>query len=200
MNTKKEKPILFSTPMVRAIIAGKKTMTRRVIKPQPDDDGLHDHTSFPMSVDSDLEGWWGTVNDTGEDRQYHSYQIGDILWVRETFTKTNEGGYIYRADPIFDDCGPGDFAWAWTSPIFMPREAARIFLKVKYVWVERLQDITYKDMAAEGIAVPLLPMVADPALKSRVAFAALWDTLNAKRGYGWDTNPCVWVYEFMRIA
>jgi hypothetical protein len=180
-------------------------MTRRVVKPQPDDDGLHDHTHFPMSLDSDLEGWWGTVAETGESRQYHPYQIGDRLWVRETFTKAPNGDYIYRADPIFDGCGKGDISWGWTPSIFMPRKAARIFLEVKAVRIERLQEITPKDCYAEGIL--FVPQDIGGEEFSRQVeddwalfkFQNLWDTLNSRRGYSWDSNPYVYVYEFMRV-
>src|SRR6185437_700495 len=96
------KPILFSTEMVRAILEGRKTQTRRIIKPQPDDEGLHDHTRFPMSLQSNQEGWWGETEATGEMREVKCPygQIGDVLWVREGFVR----GIIYEGDcPVYDD-------------------------------------------------------------------------------------------------
>jgi hypothetical protein len=77
--------------------------------------------------------------------------------------------------------------------------AAGLFIKVKNVRVERLQDISEEDVKAEGVSVPPLPTCADPSLKRRCEFASLWDDLYAKRGYGWDSNPWVWVIEFMRV-
>jgi hypothetical protein len=174
----KEKPIIFSTPMVQTIQNTKpgtwpaepidpskpyKCMTRRVLVPQPDmEQGvIHDHTRFPMSLDSDMSGFWGVLPN-GEDHRWGKIpDVGTLLWVRETFTKTKDGAYIYRADPIFDGCTKGDFAWDWTSPIFMPREASRINLEVKRVRIERVQDITPENVLDEGIYLEP-PSGADP--------------------------------------
>lgn len=83
---RKELPILYSTPMVKAKLAGVKTQTRRVIKPQPDDDGLHNHTLYPMALDSDLEGWRGSTDDRESIEFKCPYgQPGDLLWVRESW-------------------------------------------------------------------------------------------------------------------
>jgi hypothetical protein len=125
---------------------------------------------------------WHDVNDV-----LPPYQKRDILWVRETFTKAPDGNCLYRSDPMFDDCGKGDISWNWTSPIFMPREAARITLEVKAVRIERVQEITDKDVKAEG---------CDYIRQ----FMDLWDTLNAKRGCSWESNPWVYVYGFMRAT
>jgi hypothetical protein len=144
------------------------------------------------------------------------FMVGDILWVRETFTKASKGEYIYRADPVFDGCGKGDFAWTWASPVFMPREASRITLEVKDVRVERVQDITEKGARAEGVLaidpfeLKQIPnSIIAPGGKYnkgfilnksyKAAFYRLWDTLNAKRGYSWESNPYVFAYEFMRV-
>jgi hypothetical protein len=114
------------------------------------------------------------------------YQKGDILWVRETFTRDSNGEYIYRADPVFDGCGKGDFAWTWASPIFMPREASRITLKVKNIRIEKLVEITEDDAKAEG-------------LQGKVEFLDYWDELNKKRGFGVNDDPFVYCVSFMRI-
>jgi hypothetical protein len=212
----KEKPIIFSTPMVQALLntkpgtwpaepidAGRpfKFMTRRVIKPQP----IPPKTAYEASVLETLL--------FGERR----YSVGDILWVRETFTKTEGGEYIYRSDPMFDGMGKGDFAWSWTSPLFLPRKAARIFLELKGVRIERLQNITKEDARAEGaeqidpFGLKKLPSSLIepggaygkgfiPKKSYRAGFYQIWDTLNAKRGYSWDNNPWVWVYELMRVG
>jgi hypothetical protein len=205
------KPILFSTPMVRAILNTKpgawpaepadpekpfKWQTRRTVKPRYRDG----EAGFEVA-----RGLPGTsVNIIDEDGQFTRemeppYWPGDILWVRESFAKTSEGEYLYRADPMFDHCGKGDFGWNWSPSRYMPRVATRLFLEVKDARVERLQGISEADVRAEGIAAPLLPTCADPALKIRLAFAELWNGLNAKRGYGWAENPYVYVYEFTRL-
>jgi hypothetical protein len=201
------KPILFSTPMVRAILNTKpgawpaepadpekpfKWQTRRIIKPQPIaivSSDIARYNPKVMLVDNGTKPARGCP-----------YHKGDILWVRETFVKASEEQYLYRADSVvFDRHGKGDFGFNWKPSIYMPREAARIFLEVKDVRIERLQEISEVDAKAEGIATPLLPTCANPALKIRLAFAELWDSLNAKRGSGWETNPYVYVYEFTRL-
>jgi hypothetical protein len=197
----KERPILFSTPMIRALLNTKpgvwpakpidpsmpyKSMTRRVVKPQPDCDGVWNHTKFPLSVDSDLEGWWGTT-DTGTDHHYSAPEKGDILWVRETWENHNDF-YHYKADvarDLFDDIKN----YKWRSPVFMPREAARITLEVKDVRVEKLHDISERDAQAEG--AEKFPLKA--------GFYKIWEELNGKCGYPWQSNPWVWVYEFGRV-
>lgn len=143
--------------MVKAILAGRKTMTRRIVKPRPDDDGLHNHTKFPVSLQSDLEGWWGTVDDTGESREFNCRygNPGDHLWVRETWflmqTDTGydiPGRYRYKADKDYtthEVCKPS---------IHMPKEAARICLELANVKVERLHDISEEDILKEGVRVP----------------------------------------------
>jgi hypothetical protein len=215
----KGKPIIFSTPMVRALLntrpsiwpaepidSGKpyKSMTRRVIKvkqlPGP---------NTKKKIKADTPGLWLIPLNEKPTPTYSiaPFQKGDILWVRETFTKTKGGGYIYRADPMFNGMGEGDFSWPWTSPLFLPRKAARIFLEVKNVRVERVQEISPEDAEGEGVK-PILTCGSKPELKNSVcvqnscyvcAFKNLWDHLNAKRGYSWDSNPWVWVYEFMRV-
>lgn len=98
----KEIPILFSTAMVQAILEGRKTVTRRIVKPQPDDDGLHDHSRFPMSLDDDINNWYGTVDETGESKEFNCPYgfAGDILYVREKFY----AGYrLDENDSIPDD-------------------------------------------------------------------------------------------------
>jgi hypothetical protein len=193
------KPIIFSTPMVQAILEGRKTQTRRVIK-----------------VDDAPENWEisraGTsiVRTEPYDVKLPRYAAGDILWVREAWCKNenpnspNYGGYEYYADYEGAHC---QSLIKWRSPIFMPREAARLFLKVKTVRVERLHDITENDARNEGVKDPYdyqepsyynQPHVRGMEI-NKSAFAGLWDSLNAKRGYGWDTNPLVWVYEFEKF-
>lgn len=170
------KPILFSTPMVQAILNRLKWQTRRVVKPQPDSRG-------PRTANVLFEDWHGK-----EIRP--KYKAGDILWVRETWQHTKvlnlhpvdaNYGYVYRADaqPWEDIEG-----WKWKSPIFMPKEACRIFLKVTDVRVERLQSISEADAKAEGV-------------DSVDSFFALWQKINGTESLA--ANPWVWVYEFESI-
>jgi len=193
------KPIIFSTPMVKAILDARKTQTRRVIK-----------------VDDDPENWKISIAGTSivrsepYDVKLPRYAAGDVLWVREAWCKNenpnspNYGGYEYYADYEGAHC---QSLIKWRSPIFMPREAARIFLRVTNVRVERLHDITENDARNEGVKDPYdyqEPSYYDqPRVRgmeiNKSAFAGLWDSLNAKRGYEWDTNPWVWVIEFERI-
>ena len=130
------------------------------------------------------------------------YKPGDILWVRETwcthedmadvFENQLRPGYYYKANEIGKEWVNDREIVKWRPSIFMPREAARLFLKVKTVRVERLQDITAHDAIREGMESVMPFDTVDE-------FKELWDNLNAKRGYGWDTNPWVWVYEFEKI-
>lgn len=230
-----EKPILFSTPMVQAILAERKTMTRRVIKgangKPPTGKWMGEIIpggNWCSNPRTDLS-WTGfyTENNVfyvdGEKRIDGiyckcQYRPGDILWVRETWCNINKPEYppeyYYLADclqPWIEDYNPNE--WKWKPSIHMPRTAARLFLKVTNIRVERLQDITEEDAMAEGIAgywaephkdVPPFIGVAkeagaDLCRTRRKAFQQLWDSLNAKRGYGWDMNPWVWVIEFERV-
>jgi len=193
-----EKPIIFSTPMVKAILEGRKTQTRRVIKingyaiTSPEENlELCEEGAIYYSINS-MSGYYKPP-----------YQVGDILWVRETWSYSE----IYRLEGIKN----GMDIWKWRPSIYMPRKAARIFLKVKNVRVERLQDITEEDAIAEGIKgymefggrvkywIDDLSLgVGDMPRSAKKAFEIIWNSINAKRGYGWDINPWVWVIEFER--
>ena len=174
------KPILFNTEMVRAIRDGRKTQTRRIIKPQP---------TCPRWNNIGWLGW-----DDG-----HGYQIvapcspGDILWVRETWSEMPYG-FVYRAD---NERPEGwDHEDRWHPSIHMPKEAARIFLRVKYVRPEQLNDMDEDDAIAEGF--PDSPAGTDSPLER---FATLWDKTIKRvdlKKYGWYANPWVWVIEFER--
>jgi hypothetical protein len=178
-----EKPIVFSTLKVRAVLEGKKTMTRRVIKPQ---DGI-------STVNE--EGYVGMRKNgagvRGMDIFYPcKYQVGDILWVRETwsdFYATDEETYIYKAT----EDGVSD-TFRWNPSIHMPRAAARIFLEVTDVRAELLRDISEEDAMNEGVDIHF------PERTAKGAFCKLWNALYAERGYQWDANPWVWVISFER--
>lgn len=197
----KTKPILFNTEMVRVILAGRKTVTRRVIKGLPDCELFDLGENLDVCLGDDLEsaktceGLWATFEPNG-DYAFEfitvkaPYQPGDILWVRETFAMV-DGEYVYRAD---DETPEGWHQTAWRPSIHMPREAARLFLQVKDVWVNRLRSITDEQAIAEGI----------PGGKNaRARFGEIWDS-TIKRAdlpkYGWDANPWVWVIEFERVS
>ena len=205
------KPILFNTDMVQSILAGQKTVTRRVVKPQPPDNDPH-NVCFNY-----IEN--GTAKFGLRNRAPHfvklPYQIGDILYAPEAwkcrFAMLGQDGLgyevVFRDGKIvrfrFDDKKRAK-KWAkyarkddnrWQSPYFMPKEAARIFLRVTGVRVERLQDI--ECIAKEGIT--LVP--ADNKRDPRFYFIDLWDSTikPADRDkYGWAANPYVWVIEFER--
>lgn len=206
------KPILFNSDMVRALLDGNKTVTRRVVKPQPE-----------KCAHSPYECCGGRfafrIGDRACTNQYKPpYRPGDILYVRETwdFRPDNKLGYIYRAD--YD----GPYEIKWRPSIHMPREAARIFLRVTGVRVERLQGITAAGAIAEGVcwedvisAVPSLPdnpawdmdaVIAEIQEREErelieKSYGTLWDNTlkHADRAlYGWDANPWVWWIEFER--
>lgn len=205
-----EKPILFNAEMVNAILSGRKTQTRRIMKSDcmeiaERDDGL----LWPWREDCERGGdiWYPCPLGA----------VGDQLWVRETFCLVNDAQYgeadwiDYRATPRYSqkhpagwDCEPSDpEALKWTPSIHMPRWASRINLLITGVRVERLRDISEQDAMAEGVSVVETPA----SLKSFgeafglthcpkiSAFANLWQSI-----YGsWGNNPWVWVIEFERM-
>ena len=182
----KERPILFKGEMVRAILDGRKTQTRRIMKPQPIEyDGMLMWKGLA----------WAAVTDP--DQPESPYGIpGDRLWVRETFAYTDstindQPGYVYRAtDPDWSEME----GFKWKPSIFMPRKASRITLEIVNVRVERLQNITEEDANAEGIPSRMSVQTLTPAVAD---YAALWESIN---GYGsWTMNPWVWVIEFKKL-
>jgi hypothetical protein len=183
---KNAKPILFNTEMVQAILGDRKTVTRRVIKPQPIA-GIRKSVFVPSGIED------------GHGREIKLlYKVGDILYVRETFNNTETDTVLYAADKDFIDFYLFmESEIKWKPSIHMPKEAARIFLKVTDVRVERLQDITEEDAIAEGMSKTLVDGVVFISAKGN--FHVLWDSLNIKRGYGWEDNPWVWVIEFERV-
>lgn len=195
-----EKPIIFNTEMVQAILDDRKKMTRRVIKPQPKHKiGLCPYTET---------GW---ANTDAKDKCTCKaiklpYQVGDILWVREKFNDTETNTVLYAADKDFIDKGCKEVDGylfmedeiKWKPSIHMPKSLARIWLKVTDVRVERLQEILCEDMKKEG-CIPHNIKGGQWQQWQQEYFKPLWDSLNTKRGYGWDINPWVWVIEFERV-
>lgn len=198
------RPILFSTEMVKAILSGRKTQTRRVVKPQPDDDGLWNDTDFPRSLQSNLKGWNGTVDETGESKEWKCPygQVGDLLWVRETYAIAGNTTkwYIYKADLDY-----GHLEEKWKPSIFMPRKACRIELRIKSIRAERLNDITEADANREGVASDMsLPFNQYLNYRNSIyqletaqhSFCSLWIEINGEKS--WMANPFVWVIQFER--
>lgn len=223
------KPILFNTEMVRAILDRRKSCTRRLVKPQPDEKHTYPLGFVTDSTEKKEVGCFGFgVDEYGGSIQYAKppCQPGDILYVRETWEcfecwncEGDESGncpkepkksvldktcgcYMYRAtDEINGDA-------KWHPSIHMPKEAARIWLKVTDVRVERLQKCGEGwciDIEKEGIATPQDPIlyINDDAFHDalRMEFQKIWDVTIKKSDldrYGWDANPWVWVIEFER--
>lgn len=208
----KERPILFSAPMVRAILDGRKTQTRLAVKPQPS-----------MERDCEPEGYNWVPMHKGRELSHHQCpygQPGDRLWVREAFRlfdaqeecacydlcvcSRHHGKTVYQAD---EDCGESK----WKPSIHMPRWASRITLEITGIRVERLQDVSETDAVAEGVERYAPDQnywheyFANPTgdarrccLSARESFAGLWKSL-----YGvdsWYANPWVWAIEFKRIT
>ena len=203
--------MIFSGPMVKAILDGDKTMTRRVINPQPKcrlyyayaagrkrDIGKWLYPSqYAMERDGinpPPEGFTAADRDTLWTPPCHG---DDILWVRETWAKWN-GHYLYLTEDTLTRCLTDDGeAIKWRPSMYMPREAARIFLRITKVSVERLQEISGADIAREGVGNGAF----FDTLTDRAAFRELWDSLRKPadlRQYGWDANPWVWVISFQR--
>lgn len=178
------KPVLFNTEMVRAILERRKTCTRRVLK-QPFEVHPNGYITKPR----------------GNERlcpYIPPYQPGDILYVRETWCKGPYGDekekYYYKADD-------NNFFCTWHPSIHMPKEAARIWLKVTNVRVERLQDITGQGVLKEGLNSHVHPKAFYFDMNQLEMFENLWNsTINKSdfERYGWDANPYVWVVEFER--
>lgn len=200
-----ERPILFSGPMVRAILDGKKTQTRRVIR----------------------DAWWRCLDPEDADdralavRQSPYGQPGDTLWVRETWAQ-GVFGPIWRADWTEDEftrhtgnypahpaaawlseaqrvCGADVHKGGWRPSIYMRREDSRLTLRVEAVRVERLQEISEADARAEGVDPVRAGQDADGPIKTyRTGFVRGWDSINGKRA-PWSSNPWVWVVTFARL-
>lgn len=242
----KTKPILFSTQMVKAILEGRKTQTRRIIKPQPS----------KQLFDANMGYWSEEPKNLKQPYLKAKYQVGDILWVRETwkvgswndfdekvafdykaYPDLKNTPWVYYNDydrflellskclceldglgiePIVDEDNEmfyykweaGQSPFKWKPSIHMPREAARIFLKVTGVRVERLQDISEEDAIAEGIEriadygttgykLYTQPDAAFSDIDAKWSFESLWHSINGEES--WNENPFVWVYDFERI-
>lgn len=213
---KKHHPILFSTHMVQAILEGRKTQTRRVVKPQPLDQ------SFVSGYVTNSAGEFGIALSYGKSADIEFIKFpygkpGDILWVREMFFN-NGDEIIYRADGTcceqFEQCECIEIGKPkWKPSIHMPKAACRIFLEIIDVRIDRIQGITNEDAKAEGVIrgensfigresngwVNYLEPDNYLALfdNPRCSFFSLWDSINGRDSR--NNNPFVWVIEFKRV-
>jgi len=190
----RERPIIFSAPMVRAILDGRKTQMRRVIK--------------------GYQGSWLGISDPAIEKCPYGVP-GDRLWVRhvhwrgggpandqvwDEFTRTSrwqDGREIKDHGLVLDENGK-HILLKKKPPIFMPRWAARIFLELTSVRIGKLWDISGEDVVAEGCPNCLAANLG--ITEHFEQFQILWDSINAKRGYPWKDNPWVWVIEFQKVA
>jgi hypothetical protein len=174
--------------MIQAILAGRKTVTRRVVKPQP----------FHGIYDADA----GVLFDETKVYECPYGQPGDRLWVRETWRYADMAPRSRRVEFKADGDHPGPFPWK--PSIHMPRWASRIMLEVTGVRVERLQEITEKGARAEGChgmgSNGDAEFPPEGIISAVEDFRDLWDSINESRGFGWDKNPWVWVVEFKRVV
>ena len=200
------KPILFNTEMVKAILDGRKTVTRRVVNPQIETFGK----AFMYK---------GTIGSMDGIAKQSPNKVGDILYVRETWCEVPyecehtpiKDGYITIPKIAYKADSSTDYTGIWKPSIHMPKEAARIFLCITDVRVERLQDITVEQAIKEGFeGIPCgCSMIgctdcydfgwSEPP---QVGFMYTWDSTIKKQDldiYGWNANPWVWVYEFERV-
>jgi len=212
----KERPIIFSTEMVKAILDGRKTQTRRAVKPElkklihdfdnafAGQEGYKLHVPVRHPEEPDF-------SDQRVTRIYCPYgQVGDRLWVKETWATESRYNHlkpsevpdtakIYYVDKVKHSAGDYSLFVEMgkvRSAMFMCKWMPRITLEITGVRVERLQEITEEDALKEGMLYQDLPYDSAPVWQ----FKDLWDSLNAKRGYGWDENPWVWVLKFDNIG
>lgn len=221
------KPILFNTEMVKAILDGRKTVTRRLIKPQPEPS-----TQVPLGYVSYMNGSkedgqhaWG-LDEYGGRMSYAKppCKLGEILYVRETYASISDFvnyadydidsdlKYLFKCDDNGEEHAFVDIGVKhWRPSIHMPKEASRIFLRVTDVRVERLQDITEKDACKEGFHAGYTNVTSGPwglddcpdEWTATEEFSVLWNSTINKQDiekYGWKANPWVWVIEFSRIS
>lgn len=206
MVKKKERPILFSGEMVRAILDGRKTQTRRTLKNIIEGDNC--------TLVKKLSPQRINVRDLRFLQFCHYGAVGDRLWVRETFCigvrDSGEDVKIYKAS--VDDDTAKEFKGLWKPSIFMPRWASRILLEITAIRVERLHEISEQDAIAEGIECIKWPdsSVKHPSyttkspsgkriesLGAKCSYLSLWESINGRASL--ESNPWVWVVEFKRI-
>ncbi len=219
----KERGMIFNEPMVRAILSGQKTQTRRIMKVQPE----HSNLGLRRIIDSKNSAdngkyFWSQSDATGLKSRSKPFncpfgEIGDRIWVRETwqgplvdFERSDDllrnpekyekpENCVYEADgvpaPEFYDADD-NLRCCWRPSIHMPRWASRILLEITNVRVERLNDISEEDAKAEGVSPPART-ITPPEAVYRVGFGELWRSIYGDEN--WEKNPWVWVIEFKRV-
>jgi hypothetical protein len=208
----------FREPLFHSVVSGQKTQFREIINPQPDENGLHDHTKYPMSSSTqyDMDGFWGTVAETGESKQFKPrYKLGETVYLKEPYIDFRAEGICNRPvtykydNPNLSGLRPFEY-------FFIPEKYARYQIEITGVKVERLQDISDEDCIKEGIVSryfcdkkckhfhgPDNPFCKGCNFYSadyvcpREAYAALIDEIHGKGK--WQSNPFVWVYDFKLI-
>lgn len=217
------RPIIFSAPMVRAILEGRKTQTRRVLKPQPDLNVAGLWVWPPYGTKVTKRTWRGFVqSDEAGIKDFLTYgrnvsealryATGDLLWVKETHAIVPASAYrasngVYQTINLADQhlacvykAGWERSAPSWKSPLFMPRWASRITLEVKGVRVQRLQEITSADAMAEGCRAHAGSHNIDcDTPDPRDEYRNLWNSLHKKDGMTWEKNPWVVAVTFERV-
>lgn len=213
-----ERPIIFSGESVRAILGGRKSMTRRLCKRVYDTVGKDEPFAVCPAREFGWIAWYGErrsdISEFTKQAYEHGFQcphgaVGDRLWLRETWARSDDNviGIVYRADWEDYEDHIGIDGGRWRSPIFMPREFSRITLEITGVAVERLQDISEEDAKAEGLQHPEFRVAiadsrgyGDYAIVNsyRGAFANLWERINGKK-HPWASNPWVWVVSFKTV-
>lgn len=211
----KERPIPLKAHEVRSILEGRQTQLRRVVRPQPTERGEHINWRRYRVIGNEIVQEVQLVDGSHRyERTIHCPfgQPGDRLWVRETWNSGWCDKIIYRADGGSAKRAGYAKEPRWRPSIHMPRWASRITLEITNVRVERLKEISEEDAKAEGVRAFTKDGVlkkffiedgdytwADAPRFPRTAFSMLWDSINLKRGFGWDANPWVWVIEFKKI-
>ena len=219
MKLSKLKPILFNTEMVQAILEGRKTTTRRIVQDTCD---KHEFLGLVEDAEKGLIARFRYKHFFGDlpwaDNKKSKYKVGDVLYVRETwkvehtygdeladirFKANNEIEHLRGLkEETYDKLINFESKNGWQPSLFMPKEAARIFLRVKDVRVERLQDITDEGAKAEGsnVGIGFAEKMRETATDR---FIKIWNSTVNKKDldkYGWNANPYVWVIEFERIS
>ncbi len=211
---KNEHPIIFNTEMVKAILNGNKTQTRRIIKlPKK---------AYPFQIESisdiQINDFYSVLltNDTEIEIKCPYGKVGDILYVREKFIgywKNKEKNLPCMCDYIISYRAGGNKIYRttflhlfenhdrrkWKPSIHMPKWVARLFLEITNIRVERIQDITENDAMKEGTTPTTTPHIPGKGRTYIQGFGSLWNSINEKRGYGWKVNPWVWAVEFKII-
>ena len=196
-----ERPIIFSGPMVKAILEGRKVQSRRVVKPQPT--VLQDWAAIGIAgvrfrtatIAENCLNMQNYIDELAAEECPYG-QAGDRLWVKETFWVLDElGDPLTVPQPIHYDADGHTRSledYHKVSSIFMPRWASRITLELTGVRVERVQDISEEDAVAEGIEAK----EPNHVVSARYRYGQDWNDINRKRGYSWDINPWIWALTF----